>query len=79
MPEGTCPKCGSTNVVDVVIGYPTDEASAAAERDELILGGCMPSFGAPGPVWGCTACHHEWQPIDPAYDREPTPPATPGG
>jgi len=79
MPERTCPECGSTKVVEVVYGYPTDEASAAAASGGLILGGCMPEFDGPVPVWGCRACSHEWQPRGPLFEHEPSPPAPPGG
>ena len=36
-----CPKCGHSDlVVPIVYGYPTNEAMEAAERGEVILGGC---------------------------------------
>lgn len=49
-----CPACGSERVAPIIYGYPSAEAGAAAERGELVLGGCMVWFGAP--QWECLAC-----------------------
>jgi len=38
-----CPACGSTNTVKILYGMPTHEAFEAAERGEIVLGGCCVS------------------------------------
>ena len=35
-----CPKCSSSNVKPVMYGFPDQEAFAASERGEIVLGGC---------------------------------------
>lgn len=58
--DGACPACGA-RTVPIVYGMPGDTALFdAAERGELVLGGCAVEFDAPdlvcqGPV------HHYWQ------------------
>lgn len=38
----SCPECGKTDVVvPILYGYPSDEAMAAAEREEIVLAGCL--------------------------------------
>jgi hypothetical protein len=75
MTERTCPECQSTNVAEYLYGYPSDEAAEAANRGEVILGGCMPPFIEPAPQLRCGDCDHEWrhdgQAIDPWYRGEP--------
>ena len=40
----SCPECGKSDVVvPILYGYPSDEAMEAAERDEIVLAGCMVS------------------------------------
>jgi hypothetical protein len=53
-PFPPCPRCGSTDAVEILYGYPTFEAGMAAERGELILGGCM--VGDESPDYQCRAC-----------------------
>lgn len=40
MPKKKCPACGSTDIVKILYGMPTHEAYEAAERGELVIGGC---------------------------------------
>ena len=49
-----CPRCGQRTVVDVLYGMPTHDAFEAAERGELILGGCV--IVGDDPSRGCTSC-----------------------
>lgn len=35
-----CPKCGSSNVCEILYGMPTGEAYKLAEQGKMILGGC---------------------------------------
>ena len=64
MPEDTdnqttaCPTCGSAAVVRIVYGLPGHEAFEAAERGELVLGGCV--ISSDSPLWACTACHAQF-------------------
>ena len=47
-----CPSCGSKRVVPIVYGLPGPEAIAEAERGEISLGGCIPSWES----WECLDC-----------------------
>ena len=49
-----CPRCGSTDAVEIVYGYPTAETFEAAERGEIVLGGCV--IGPEAPDYECRAC-----------------------
>lgn len=49
-----CRACGSTEVVRIVHGEPTEEAEAAATRGEVALGGCLVWEGQPN--WVCRRC-----------------------
>ena len=43
-----CPQCGkSDGVVEVVYGFPTLEGEQAAQRGEVVLGGCILDEGQP--------------------------------
>ncbi len=51
----SCPECGKTDVVvPILYGYPSDEAMEAAERDEIVLAGCMAS--ETDPSYYCRRC-----------------------
>lgn len=65
----SCPRCGGLSVVPIVYGYPAEETAEAAERGEIVLGGCIVWEGRPN--WHCTNCENSWvhtegSPIDPA-------------
>ena len=49
-----CPKCGSRDVMPIVYGYPLPETMAAANRDEVELGGCLVTDWDPTKM--CKAC-----------------------
>ena len=54
-----CPDCGGP-LVPIVSGYPSTETFLAAERGEVILGGCDPRSGRDEfgrPAKGCPVCH----------------------
>ncbi len=53
-PPAQCPRCGSTDTVRIVYGYPTQEAVEAAKRDEIRLGGCL--ITGHDPTRQCRAC-----------------------
>jgi len=69
-PPPKCPACGSTEVVPILFGYPTREAELAAERGEIVLGGCMVRGDGSDPEWACRGCGKEFggflAPADPA-------------
>ena len=57
--DDRCPHCGGP-LVPIVSGLPSTEMFLAAERDEVILGGCDPRSGRDGfgqPAKGCPGCH----------------------
>jgi hypothetical protein len=49
-----CPRCGSTDAVRIMYGYPTWETFVAADRGELALGGCV--IGEESPDFECRSC-----------------------
>ena len=59
MDQSACPFCGSRAAVPIVYGLPGRELEKAAERGELVLGGCMVSFDAPDQA--CQDCGGAWQ------------------
>jgi hypothetical protein len=51
----SCSECGKTDAVaPILYGFPTDEAMEAAERDEIVLAGCM--VGDLEPTYYCRRC-----------------------
>ncbi len=50
-----CPSCGSSRVVAVIYGMPTQEAFEQAAAGRLFLGGCC--VGVDDPQWHCLDCH----------------------
>ena len=65
-PRAVCLQCGERTVVPVVYGYPGPGMIVAADRREIILGGCcLPATYRQG----CTVCG--WlRPIPSAVDDE---------
>ena len=53
-----CPQCGSTEVVPIVVGYPSLEMFESAERGEVALGGCCVEID--DPEWHCKDCERRW-------------------
>ena len=53
-----CPKCGSRQAVEILYGYPSSEALEAAERGEIMLGGCCISLD--DPKYCCKECDYSW-------------------
>jgi hypothetical protein len=50
-----CPRCGSTDALEIVYGLPDIELGMAAERREVVLGGCI--SGDESPDYECRSCH----------------------
>lgn len=50
-----CPACHSERVREILYGYPLPDAMDAANRDELVLGGC--EIDESNPSWRCLDCH----------------------
>ncbi len=48
-----CPRCGAT-MMSIVYGYPGPDLVEAAERGEVILGGCIIEPGQA--EWACRIC-----------------------
>ena len=53
-PLPPCPRCGSTDAVEILYGYPTFEAGLAADRGEIVLGGCV--VGPESAEYECRGC-----------------------
>ena len=49
-----CPSCGSTDAIRIEYGYPSSELAEAAERGEVILGGCL--IWPEAPDFECRGC-----------------------
>jgi transcription elongation factor Elf1 len=54
-----CPQCGSPTVVPVIYGLPGPELWEEAEREKVILGGCI--IQSYNTRFGCKACGHEFE------------------
>lgn len=58
-PTPSCPVCHSAEqVIPIAYGYPGMEMFEAAQRKEIILGGCIISDESP--PWYCEACHESF-------------------
>lgn len=58
-----CPRCGSSNVCEILYGMPTSEAFELEEQGKIILGGCdIVMDDMPMPDYGCLDCKFEWAP-----------------
>lgn len=57
----TCPRCGSTDVAPILYGLPAQDAFEAAQRGEVVLGGCEPQDAA----LACRACGAQWSDDEP--------------
>jgi hypothetical protein len=70
-----CPECpGSPLAVPLVFGLPDVEAFEAADRGDMVLGGCMMEPG-PTPRWACPDCR---QPLGWEATTHPTEITAPG-
>ena len=49
-----CPRCGSTDAVRILYGYPSADMGEAERRGEIVLGGCM--VWRESPDYECRAC-----------------------
>ena len=66
-----CPKCGSSNVCEILYGMPTGEAYKLAEQGKMILGGCdIIIDDLPQPDYGCLDCKFEWAPELLSVDKQ---------
>ena len=52
----TCPECNSA-MKPIVYGYPGGGMFEAAERGQIVLGGCLIYDGQP--AWRCASCQPE--------------------
>lgn len=55
-----CPKCKSDRTAPILYGYPSHEAFEAAERGEILLGGCELIDSMPHEDYGCLECGYRW-------------------
>lgn len=62
-----CKKCGSP-VLKVLYGFPTRKSFRAAERGELILGGCC--IKEDSPDMRCSCCHQGYKKLDHDDDNQ---------
>lgn len=57
-----CPECGSTKVLPITYGLPGSAMLEAAERGEIILGGCLVDDA--NPLWACASCVAQFGRLD---------------
>jgi hypothetical protein len=50
----SCPQCGGRRLIPIAYGLPGPELFEAAERGEVILGGCLVDDA--NPLWQCASC-----------------------
>ena len=64
-----CPACGAADPVPIVYGLPGLDLFEAAERGEVVLGGCL--VGSESPEFECRGCGLALPWVDPvaAADR----------
>jgi hypothetical protein len=55
--QRTCPECGGKGL-RIVYGLPSLELAEAADRGEVVLGGCV--VGDENPNRHCVQCSSEW-------------------
>ena len=65
----TCPKCGSKKKTRILYGLPSREGFEAADRGEVVLGGCCVSDESP--VWECDDCGKQFGKDDSRNWTEP--------
>lgn len=56
----TCPQCGSSAVIPIAYGLPTEEAMRQAQEGKVALGGCVFSSEI-SPRWHCKTCKSRWR------------------
>ncbi len=56
--DQTCPQCGSSSVDSIIYGEPNLELMEAAQRREVVLGGCVIRENSPKFV--CKQCGSRW-------------------
>lgn len=61
-----CPQCGALDGVPIAWGYPAGDTFEAADRGEIVLGGCV--VGGDDPTHSCRSCGHSW--VHPAVRSE---------
>lgn len=54
-----CPECGGKEVLPILYGMPPAEIGEAAERGQVVLGGCV--ITGDDPNWRCAVCGHQWR------------------
>ena len=54
-----CPACKQKTGVEILYGLPVFEMHEAAERGEIVLGGCC--WSPESPERACTSCGHKWR------------------
>lgn len=58
MNDYACPNCGSGEVLPIEYGYPGLEMGEAAERGEIVPGGCL--VNDIDRAWHCQRCDYEF-------------------
>jgi hypothetical protein len=53
-----CPKCETSNPVEIVYGLPSPEMEEAASTGAIALGGSIADPSAP--IYSCRSCGHEF-------------------
>jgi hypothetical protein len=60
----TCPYGHRVRPVPIIYGYPMPEGFAAAERGEVVIGGCIVTGDDTDPEWACPVCREPFRVAD---------------
>jgi hypothetical protein len=53
-----CPSCKAKAGVTIIYGFPSPTTFEKADRNEVVIGGCVIEDDAPDRQ--CTSCGHQW-------------------
>jgi hypothetical protein len=63
-----CPKCGSSEVVPFVYGYPLEETFKEQDEGKIAFGGDV--IDSTSPAWCCKTCQNVWGSYIEMRDRD---------
>lgn len=56
MEDIRCPRCGSTEVIEIIYGFPSEDEMRRAEDGDVVLAGCFFSLYKPDRHYYCIDC-----------------------
>jgi hypothetical protein len=64
-PSGPCPRCGATDTLPILYGWPDVEMLELESEGQIVLGGCVLRPEA----WQCRECKARWEPATRRVER----------